>query len=445
MSDEHRADVTGYEGDGVVRTPTLDELSRTGVTFRNAYTPSPICIPARQSLMAGQLPSTTGCVRYGQDLPPSSMTFARRLAQYGYRTVCSGKLHHFGPDQMQGWTRRLAPDAEVADHFIDGADTESFARGTPAPGTGKRTNQVEIERAAVGRGPWQRFDENAVDAAVEFIEDYFADPYYDRPGAQRPLLLKVSLIQPHYPFLTDEERFVYYLNRVPVYLDERFDHPKLGQTQTGPNVETSERNLRRATAAYYGMVDQVDTHFTRVLEALRRVGQDPDDWIIVYTTDHGEMLGEHGIWEKTQFFEGSARVPLIIRSPRHARPHVVTENVSMCDLFATLCDMAEVPLPRPADTVGGRGLDSRSLLRLMNGDAASWADEAVSEFAGRHVMIKQGTLKYAFYGPELPETLFDLAIDPGERRNVFGEAQHEAAVTELRRRRDELGFAGDQP
>ncbi|MDQ3656455.1 MAG: sulfatase-like hydrolase/transferase, partial [Chloroflexota bacterium] len=106
MSDEHRPDVTGYEGDPVVRTPTLDTLASTGVAFRNAYTPAPICIPARQAMMAGQLPQTCGCRAFGDDLAPGYMTFARRFAQHAYATVACGKVHHFGTDQMQGWTHR---------------------------------------------------------------------------------------------------------------------------------------------------------------------------------------------------------------------------------------------------------------------------------------------------------------------------------------------------
>lgn len=113
MSDEHRADVLGFAGNGVVHTPVLDSLASDAIVFSNAYTPSPICIPARQCIAAGQLPRTCRAERYGDDLPPFSMTFARRLSQFGYATVCAGKLHHDGPDQMQGWTTRVGSDMNV--------------------------------------------------------------------------------------------------------------------------------------------------------------------------------------------------------------------------------------------------------------------------------------------------------------------------------------------
>ena len=149
----------------------------------------------------------------------------------------------------------------------------------------------------------------------------------------------------HVPFLTSHEKFTYYLNRVAPYVNETaFDHPFLSSRSVKPRVDVSEREIRRATAAYYGMVEGIDQDYGRVLQALEHVGQDLDDWIIIYTSDHGEMLGEHALWEKTKFFEGSVKVPLIIRLPGRANAgQVVEENVNLCDLFATLCELTGVP------------------------------------------------------------------------------------------------------
>jgi choline-sulfatase len=147
------------------------------------------------------------------------------------------------------------------------------------------------------------------------------------------------------------------------------------------------------------------------------------------------MLGQHGIWEKQKFFEASARVPLILRWPRRFAPRVVTENVNLCDLFATLCDLAGLPLPP--------GTDSRSLLPLMQGETFDWDDETVSQFGGRNLMIKRGTLKYQWYGESMPEVLFDLVADPGETRNHIDLPEHRAAVAAFRTRRAALGFGPD--
>ncbi len=312
MSDQHRADVAGHAGNPVVRTPVLDELARTGVVFRNAYTPSPICIPGRQCLMSGQLPKTCGCEGW-IDLRPNYPTFARQFSRYAYNTACSGKLHHLGPDQMQGWRHRMAPDAEISDAYVADGIAEEFARYRPAPGTGKWSNQREIEESRPGDGPCQQFDRRATTAALDFLDRYFADSLYLRPQCHRPLLLKLSLLQPHYPFFGDRELFEYYLDRVPVYREEPCGHPVLSLSQQGKPVAVGEDQIRRATASYYAMTETVDRYFGQILSRLEDLGQNLDEWIIVYTTDHGEMLGEHGIWEKTRFYEGSVRVPLIIR------------------------------------------------------------------------------------------------------------------------------------
>ncbi len=439
MSDQHRADVAGFAGNNVVRTPVLDWLASEGTVFTNAYTPSPICVPGRQCLMSGKLPKSAGCEGW-IDLPPSSMTFARTLSQYAYHTVVSGKLHHLGDDQMQGWTQRIAPDAQVADNQIQGAIMEEFARYEPEVGTGKWSNQKEIEQAGSIYGAYQEFDEVAADASVRNLRRFFTAPSYDRPRHHRPLLHKLSLLQPHYPFFTDEEHLTYYMNRVTPYLEEPCDHPVLSLSQQNRPVSATPRDVRRATAAYYGMIETIDGHYGEVLDELRHVGENLDNWIVIYTSDHGEMLGQHGIWEKTRFYEASVRVPLIIRWPkRFPGGATVRQNVNLCDLFATICDLAGVPTPT--------GLDSRSLVPLMDdarrSDAKSdnilWDNESISQFGTHHVMIKRDDLKYQWYGTDGPEVLFDLASDSGETTNVLESEEHSDNVRRFRSRLAALG------
>lgn len=434
MSDEHRPDVAGFAGDRVVRTPVLDELARTGVVFENAYTPSPICVPGRQCLMSGKLPRSVGCEHWGQDLPPNAMTFAKRFSQEAWATVCCGKLHHIGRDQMQGWNQRFAADMFVHDDYIEGRNEDAFSRLPPGDRRWKWPDSMEIGRSrhdTLSRN--QKFDDRVVEAARDFIDDYFVDFTYDRATPGRSLLLKVSLLQPHYPYATTPDRLRYYMNRVTPFLNEPvFDHPFLAQRQVKVPEDATGREVRRATAAYYGMIDHVDSHYGNILDALRAVGQDLDDWVIVYTSDHGEMLGEHGVWEKQKFFEASVRVPLIIRWPKRFAPRVVTENVNLCDLFATLCELGGISAPD--------GLDSRSLVPLMEGRNEGWNDESVSQFGGRNLMIKRGALKYQYYGEAMPEVLFDLAADPKERVNRIAIPEYAEALVAFRRRRAELGF-----
>ena len=185
------------------------------------------------------------------------------------------------------------------------------------------------------------------------------------------------------------------------------------------------------------MIETIDEYYGIVLDALEAAGQDLDEWIIIYTSDHGEMLGQHGIWEKQKFFEASVGVPLFVRWPARfgSEGRTVTENVNLCDLFATLCDFIGVPTPD--------GLDSRSLARLCQGLFPNWNNESVSQFGGRNLMIKQGDLKYQYYGSDMPEVLFDLGRDPQERVNLIEDPTYADACRQFRHRCGELGFGPD--
>ncbi len=435
MSDQHRADIAGFAGDEIVRTPTLDRLARDGVVFTNAYTPSPICIPARQCMMSGQLPKTCGCQGWF-DLSPNYHTFSRQFTRYAYNTVCSGKLHHQGIDQMQGWRTRIEPDAVIGEQYLEDKIEEEYARYSPPPGTGKWSNQREIEEARAGDGPYQKFDRRVVRASLDFLEGYFVDPLYQRPQYHRPLLFKQSLVQPHYPFFTEKKKFERYLNSVTTYMQQPCDHPVLSLSQQEKPVCASPEAIRRATAAYYGMIETMDSYHGRVLDTLEALGQDLDDWIIVYTSDHGEMLGEHGIWEKTRFYEASVRVPLIIRWPKGFQGgRICDQNVNLCDLYATLCELAGLETPA--------GLDSRSLVPLLNGNSEGWSNETISQFENRHLMIKQDQLKYQYYGEDIDEVLFDLSTDPLETRNVAALPDYATVMSRFRTRRAQLGHGPD--
>ena len=361
------------------------------------------------------------------------MTFGRLFTRYAYMTAACGRLMHQGLDTMQGWLYRIGDDNMVRDNYVEGKVEEEWQKHMRPFGDYKWSDAKEIKRAGVGRSHVQSSDEYTVLGAMSFIEKYFLDPYYDREQPDRPILLRVGFCQPHYPYVTDEGKFKYYLNRVEPFLDqEPFDHPFLSQRQVRPGEDATVREIRRAVAAYYGMVETIDDLYGHVMEALVDAGQDLDEWVIIYTSDHGEMLGEHGIWEKQKFFEGSARVPLIIRYPKGIEGgRVVTENVNLCDLFATLCDLADLPTPG--------GLDSRSLVPLMKGNADGWRNETISQFGKTNFMVKQDDLKYQYYGEDMPEVLLDLEANPGETKSVIDEPAYSDAVARFRARLAALG------
>jgi choline-sulfatase len=425
MGDQHRADVAGFEGNRVVRTPTLDKLANSGVVFHNAYTPSPKCIPARQSIMAGQLPKTCGCEVEGQDLKPEHLTFSRRFAQYAYRTVLCGQNFHFGQDIMQGWTHTFGN--AISKEIINPIEEEFDKYKTPE----NRSEAKHIQLSGIGRGFQVVRDEYTLQGALNFIHEYFNSPYDDRID-NSPVLLKVVFSQPHYPFTAEEEKFNYYLNRVEPFLNESSsEHPVLSKRKIIPGIDVTDREIHRATAAYYAMVETMDDYCGQIIESLGNVGQNVDDWIIIYAGDHGEMLGEHCAWWKEKFYEASVRVPLILRWPKKLPTgKTVNENVSLCDLFATLCELSGIPIPE--------GLDSRSLVSLMMGNANDWNNEVVSQFFGGQMMIKKDHLKYQYYGKDIPEVLFDLERDPKETKNYIDDSEYDSIVAEFRLRCKEL-------
>ena len=425
MSDEHRYDIVGYHSNQIVRTPRINELASKGNVFESAYTPAPICVPARQCIFAGQYTKTWQKPGGGRNLPPKHMTYARHFARHAYCTVNAGKLRHMGDDKAQGWGCRIGFSSMDDPISIEERDPVAFAE-YEASRIKKDWNVIkEVQHAGVGTSYGAILDAYAVDGALHFIKEWFGNPY-----ETRSLLLRIALNQPHYPFLTDEKKFNYYLNRVKLY--ETMNYPSHSFILKNHNMtaqvgsEITESEAIRAIAAYYGMVEKVDKHIGSVLDALEAAGQDLNEWIIVYTSDHGEMLGEHGLWHKQQFYEGSVKVPLVIRYGNKLQGgHTIKENVSLCDLFATLCELADIPQPV--------GLDSRSLVPLMRGHTRDWDNEALSQL-GDYMMIKKGHLKYQYYGSDIEEVLFDLEKDPCENINCLLHPEYQQDIKSFRER-----------
>ena len=452
INDEHRADVMPVEGNPHIQTPNLDPIIDRGFYFRNAYTPSPICVPARQSFLSGLYPRNCGSLNFGDAMPSEVLTIPGHLSRYGYRTCAAGKMHFVGPDQMHGWHERIGRDIVGKNGYESANDPEHQALIEREPGTGSWFNKVtaEVKNARAGRGHWLQHDRYSVDGALNFLDEYFVNEPYDRT-TPNPLLLAVSLWSPHYPYQCPDDLFAHYLRRVTPYVEDFEDVPEHFQTPDFFKVPVGEavtyREAHRATAAYYGMIEWMDGQFGRVLNKLEALNV-RDDFAIVFLSDHGEMLGQKGLWEKQQYFEGSVRVPFAVQWP-HRFPNggsTVHENVSLVDLFPTLCDIANVPVPE--------NLDGRSVLPLMEGTEHNWPDDVYSELWNVHngpsVMVKHGDLKLCrFDGHEgvpgtaddpwaCPEQLYDLGKDPGETVNLIENPEYADQLKALRARLDNL-------
>jgi len=428
MADELRFDLPGFMGNPIARTPTLDRLARDGVVFDNAYTPSPVCVPARQSIAVGKYPLHTGCENFGEDLAPGARTVARIFSEAGYLTVACGKLHHRGPDQMQGWLQRIGSECAVQWPATYGAE------GREQIGRLKWRGAEELVLAGPGTSPLALHDRLTVDGAIDFLRMHF-EGMYRRTSDVPPLLLMVSLQQPHFPLLADPELFAHYHERVRPRLHEEAPwHPVLGRGALPCGEQVTAEQIRNATAAYYALAEKADREFGRVITALESHGENLDDWLIAGLSDHGEMLGEHALWEKRKFYEGSARVPFFLRAPQLWPRARRRENVNTIDLFPTLCEAAG--LESPAD------LDARSLSDVLAGRRDAWENETFSQYGPDEFMLKRGNLKYLTFGDKGPDVLFDLASDPGESTNRIADSSYATEADAMRERLEE--FAGSR-
>jgi len=224
---------------------------------------------------------------------------------------------HFanGTDQMHGFHERIGRDIRGRNGYEPASDPAHQAKKFNEEGTGKWPQIKEITNARTGMSTYMRQDKYTVDGALMYLDEFFADPSYDRTG-DGPLFLAVSLNCPHYPFQCPEELFSYYLRRVePIVEDlpEKFECNDYFKVKIGKDV--TYREAHRATAAYYGMIEWADNQFGRVISKLEWLNV-LEDFVVVFLTDHGEMLGVKGLWEKQQYFDASVRVPFFISWPQ---------------------------------------------------------------------------------------------------------------------------------
>jgi choline-sulfatase len=308
MSDEHAPHFSGLYGHPIVRSPHLDALGRSGVTFDAGYCNSPLCVPSRASFVSGKHVSRLGAYDNGAPFPSETVTFAHLLRGAGYEVVLDGKMHFIGPDKLHGFQRQLTRDAHGAG-AISGREWAASEESHPAGGPGMRRR---IEEAGPGRASHLDFDDEVEAAALDWLRD----------GARNdaPWCLVASFLCPHFPLIVPEPYFAqYYPHNVDMptiptgHLEGQ--HPAHGRVRrTFALSDFGDEQIRVARAAYYGLVTYLDDKIGRLLRALRETGQ-LENTVVVYTSDHGEFIGEHGLWWKNSFYEHAARVPIVFSWP----------------------------------------------------------------------------------------------------------------------------------
>ena len=410
-------------GHPVVRAPHLSALARRGTVFENAYCAAPLCSPSRFGMLTGRLASRFGGFDNGAELPAEVPTFLHHLRRAGYRTCLSGKMDFTGADQLHGYEERLTTDLSPSD-FGWVPDWEQPDLVQPW----FHTLQSVAEAGPCDYSLSLQYDEDACDRAIDWLQQAVS------PGDGRPFMLTLSVMHPHDPY-QGPRRFW------DLYDAAEIDMPATGRRKAGSRndvearmyrlydrdeIKLSPRQIRDARRAYYAMISYCDDLLGRLLRALEIAGIAEDTFVIA-TADHGDMLGERGLWYKMNFYERAIRVPLIFAGPGIRRGQRIAPPVSQLDLLPTLLDLC-------GDDAARDGLDGASLWpSLARGTAPR--GEVLGEYCGEGydapvAMIRRGRHKFV-YGPGLETELYDLAADPNELRNLAREAAARPLVARL--------------
>ena len=409
QADQLATGAIGAYRNALAQTPHIDALADGGAVFDNAYTNFPLCAPSRFSMMSGQLASDIGAYDNGAEFVSSIPTFAHYLRHLGYQTCLAGKMHFVGADQLHGFEQRLTTDIYPGDFGWTGDWTEARAEfGNDVvtftdAGICKRNVQIEYDDEVCHRARRKLYD-------------------LARGGDPRPFLLFASFTHPHDPFQCRQEYWDRYrhddieMPRVDTAQAEMDPYSMRLTVQYGlKDRPPSEAQVRVARHAYYGSVSYVDDLVGELIATLRDTGL-YDNTVVLLTTDHGEMLGEHGLWYKKIFFEEACRIPLIVSHPALGARRVET-NVSLVDLLPTLLDIAgDDRQDSLVEPVAGRSLWGLAGGSARHEDEPVFAENLAEGATTPLLMVKKGSLKYIHSAVD-PKQLFDLAADPREQAN----------------------------
>ena len=406
-----------------LHVPNLRALAKRSVRFQNAYTASPLCAPGRASFMSGQLPSMTrvydNAAEFASDIP----TYAHHLRRAGYYTCLSGKMHFVGPDQLHGFEERLTTDIYPADFGWTPDYRKPGERidwwyhnlgSVTGAGIGEISNQMEYD------------DEVAYHAERKIYD-------LARGKDDRPWCLTVSFTHPHDPYVARKKYWDLYEEcdhltpEVPAMAYEDHDpHSKrIFDANDWRSFDITEDDIRRSRRAYFANISYLDEKIGKLLEVLEETRQEA---IVVFVSDHGDMLGERGLWFKMSFYEGAARVPLMIAVPG-AEGARIDAPVSTIDLCPTLCDLAGVDMSEVMPWTEGE-----SLTPVMKGRAR--ISPVAMEYAAEAsyaplICLREGRWKYTNCALD-PEQLFDLEADPHELTNLAEDADHAEVLEKFR-------------
>jgi choline-sulfatase len=412
MSDEHDPRIMGCSGHPFVQTPNFDRLASRGTRFVNAYTPSPICVPARAAFATGM---RVHDIRHWDNAMPyfgMQRGWGHVLQDNGVRVESIGKLHYRAEEDPAGFDAEHIPMHVVGGHGMVWASIRDPFKPRP---DGPR---MLGERIGPGESTYTQYDRDVTARAVRWLEDAA------QQDDQQPFVLYVGLVAPHFPFVVADKYFNLY---PPEAMPEPKLHPNTGYVRhpwvqeyadfMGSEDRFVDNDERlRAFSAYFGLVTWLDDNVGQILQAINSSSL-TSNTTIIYTSDHGDNLGARGVWGKSTLYEESVKVPMIISGPDV--PVSVNEtSVDLMDLYPTILEGASID---PSSEMANR--PGRSLFELA--EAASDNERVIlSEYhaAGSNsagFMVRKGRWKYHYYVGFRPE-LFDLEADPEELHDLAG-------------------------
>ncbi len=431
MADQLAAGWLPSYGHPLVQTPALSSLAQAGTVFDSAYTAFPLCAPARAAMLTGRFASSVGVYDNAAEMRAGAPTVVHALRAAGYHTAVAGKMHFVGPDQLHGFEERLTTDIYPAD--VDW--TPDWSRPLDDPFPWYHTMESVLAPGICNASMQTDYDEEVSFHAVRKLFEIA------RHRRDQPFFLFVSFTNPHDPweiparFWDRYRREEIELPTVPsLPLDEIDPHSRRLRAMCQVDAAgLTEAQIRRARHGYYAAISYLDERVGEVLGALRDSGLE-EQTNVLFCADHGEMLGERGLWYKMSFLEHSARVPLIMRpagggAAAGAGGSHVPAPVSLLDFTPTVLELAGLPV----DAVAGEG-DGVSLAPALAGEAVNHT--VVSEYHAEGVqapaaMVRRGQHKL-IVSLQDPDLLYDLEADPLEMHDLSGSEGHAAVRAEMR-------------
>lgn len=420
ISDQHNRNALGCYGHPLVRTPHLDQLAEDGVCFDSAYTNCPICVPARASLATGMYVNQIG--HWDNAFPYDGRVtgWGHRLIESGHRVESIGKLHHRQDSDPDGFQTHHIPL-----NVVDGiGDVMGSIRDDPPVRRGSRDGIVQ---AGPGDSTYLRYDERIAETSVNWLRKHGST-------SDAPWVLFVSFVCPHPPYIAPPDLYsLYPLDQIPLpaqsRLEERPGHPVLEKFREVMEWREpfSETEMKRMVAAYLGCCTHLDQQIGRVLDALAECGL-RDSTRIIYTSDHGESMGRHGLWGKFTMYEDSAGIPLIVSGPDLPQGTRCSTPVTLVDMYPSILE--------------GAGIDRNGVDELRPGSSiwplAGGESQDRSAFSEYHAvgcehgyyMLRRGRWKLIHYVNHRAQ-LFDLESDPEELSDRAGDPETAQVMDEL--------------